>query len=178
MNQEEIARIVEAERNAVVTRGNVVLFWGGWASQWYPSTFKLEGIEFNCAEQFMMWSKATFFKDAETAQAILDSKWPRSQKELGRCAGTWDPAWDEPMGSRAAVLRGTMAKFSQNVELRDLLLKTGTRTIGEASPYDAIWGIGCGMDHCDVWDTSTWKGKNYLGLALMQVRSLIRDASC
>ena len=63
MGPKDIARIIEAEKNDVVTKGGVTLFWDGWASQWYPSVFLIDGTIFNCAEQWMMWSKAKFFGD-------------------------------------------------------------------------------------------------------------------
>ena len=35
---------------------------------------------------------------------------------------------------------------------------------------DAIWGIGCAEDDPDAWDESTWRGKNYLGYVITEVR--------
>ena len=39
-------------------------FWGPNTafSQWYPCIFKVDGLEFNCAEQYMMYQKACKFK--------------------------------------------------------------------------------------------------------------------
>ena len=45
-------------------------------------------------------------------------------------------------------------KFSQNPELKTFLLKTNDRIIVEASPVDAIWGIGMAGDHKDVLNPS------------------------
>lgn len=38
-----------------------VFFWreGSPFSQWHPAEFKVDGLEFNCAEQYMMYSKAS-----------------------------------------------------------------------------------------------------------------------
>lgn len=168
-------KIKDQERNDVITEGGVTLFWGGWASQWYPSFFRLDGLEFNCAEQFMMWSKAKLFGDALSMDKIMKAKWPKAQKQLGREAGPWNPAWDEPMGSRLVVLRGCMAKFQQNPDLWRQLAATGDSIIGEASPYDKIWGIGMGKDDSQARNPERWTGKNYLGQALMLARTLIKD---
>jgi ribA/ribD-fused uncharacterized protein len=175
MEKAERERIIEAEKNDVVTRGEVTLFWGGWASQWYPSDFVVDDVTFNCAEQFMMFSKAIFFGDTDTATKVLGARWPKQQKELGRMAGPWNPAWDEPEGSRVIVLRGTLAKFRQNPRLRKALMGTGESIIAEASPVDAKWGIGLGMDDGKAWDPAQWRGTNWLGKALMQARTLLRD---
>lgn len=175
MEPADVARIIEAEKNDVVTRRAITLFWGGWASQWYPAEFVVEGIRFNCAEQFMMWSKAIFMGDSVSAKKILEAKWPKAQKELGRKVSPWNPAWDEPHGSRAVVLRGNMAKFRQNQALRKALMATGSTLIAEASPYDDQWGIGLGMDNPKSWQPTEWKGTNWLGIVLMQVRVLLGD---
>ena len=174
MNHEDIAKIKMMEANDVVTKGNVTLFWGGWASQWYPSEFTLDGELFNCAEQFMMWCKAKFFGDHASANKIMREKWPKAQKELGRAAGPYNPAWDEPHGSRFVVARGTLAKFEQNDDLRKLLLSTGDSVLGEASPYDDVWGIGFDTQDPRAWTPSQWTGKNWLGQALMAVRTQLR----
>ena len=42
----------------------------------------------------------------------------------------------------AIVLRGNLAKFSQNEEMRDALKTTGAHRIAEASPHEKVWGIG------------------------------------
>ncbi|MGO8993716.1 MAG: NADAR family protein [Polyangiaceae bacterium] len=173
MNADDIKKIKKAEANDVVTRDGVTLFWGGWPSQWYPSEFTLDGHDFNCAEQYMMWSKAKFLGDEETARKILKVKWPKAQKELGRNAKPWNPAWDKPSGSRAVVLKGTLAKFGQNADLRKKLLATGDTVIGEASPYDTIWGIGFDVDHKDAWAPKRWTGTNWLGKVLMKARETL-----
>jgi hypothetical protein len=176
MNAQDVARIVEAEKNDVITRNGITLFWGGWASQWYPSAFTIDGIAFNCAEQYMMWSKAKFFGDTGSMEKILEAKWPKAQKELGRKAGPWNPEWDGDKGSRLVVLKGNIAKFGQNEDLREKLLATGNTEIGEASPYDKVWGIGFGTEHPEAWTPSKWTGTNWLGNALMEVRYLLQAA--
>ena len=40
------------------------------------------------------------------------------------------------------VLTGNYYKFSQNKQLRQVLLSTGESILVEASPLDMIWGIG------------------------------------
>lgn len=53
-------------------------------SQWYMSSFHLNGNRFNCAEQAMMYGKAMLFQDQEIAAKILAATHPREQKKLGR----------------------------------------------------------------------------------------------
>jgi len=72
------------------------------------------------------------------------------------------------------VLEDNRAKFNQHPDLRHFLLGTGGRILVEASPADAVWGIGMSVDDPDARRPSRWKGANRLGFALMQVRSELR----
>ena len=65
---------------------DVVLFWHPPSafSQWTRSPFTKDLVEYNCAEQFMMASKARLFGDDTALSAILASNDPREQKRLGR----------------------------------------------------------------------------------------------
>ena len=89
----------------------------------------------------MMASKARLFGDATALSAILASTDPREQKRLGRQVRHFDPAlWQDEC--ETIVLRGYLAKFSQNEEMCVALETTGARCITEASPHDKVWGIG------------------------------------
>ena len=43
-------------------------------SNWYKCDFKIGDIIFNCSEQALMYAKALYFKDTETAEKILKTK--------------------------------------------------------------------------------------------------------
>ena len=98
-------------------------------------------VEYNRAEQFMMASKARLFGDDTALSAILASADPREQKRLGRQVRHFDlTLWQDEC--ETTVLRGNLAKFSQNQEMRVALETTGTRRIAEVSPHNKVWGIG------------------------------------
>ena len=61
-------------------------------------------------------------------------------------------------------------QFSQNKELLEALLATKGTTLVEASPRDTIWGIGLGAKNEKALDKKQWRGTNWLGEALTQVR--------
>ena len=65
---------------------DVVFFWHPPSvfSQWTLSPFTVDLVEYNCAEQFMMASKAPLFGDDTAFSVILASNDPREQKRLGR----------------------------------------------------------------------------------------------
>jgi ribA/ribD-fused uncharacterized protein len=154
----------------VTERGGFVFFWHGWPSQWHPASFTIEGAGYTCAEQFMMAEKARLFGDEETRARILATDSPREHKALGRRVKGFDAArWTEVC--REIVYRGNVAKFTQNAELAAKLRATGDQTLVEASPLDLVWGIGLAAEDPRATDPSAWPGKNWLGEALMRVRT-------
>jgi ribA/ribD-fused uncharacterized protein len=148
-------------------------FWSGVFSQWAKTPFTdANGITFNCAEQYMMWSKAKLFSDEETAEQILKTSNPRDQKALGRkVKGFVDEVWKD--NAKPIVRNGNIYKFTQNFEARKALLATVGTTLVEASPYDRLWGIGLTEDDERALDRSTWRGENWLGEILTEVRDVI-----
>lgn len=143
-------------------------------SNWYPSKFTHNGINFTRGEQYMMYQKAMLFGDSEVAQAILLTDNPKEQKDLGRLVRNYDDAkW---AAVRVDVMvEGLFEKFNQNEYLKQALLDTGDTEIVEASPYDRIWGIGWTEEDPEAQDKSKWRGQNLLGIVLMKVRDKIRN---
>jgi hypothetical protein len=151
-----------------------VFFWSGPFSQWYPSHFQMNGVRFNTAEQAMMYAKAMLFRDKKTAAKILEARKPREQKALGREVKNFDSkTWD---GRKLyEVVKVNHAKFHQNPDLRAELFKTGTAQIVEASPNDAIWGIGLDEQAARNTPIADWPGNNLLGIALTKVRAELKN---
>lgn len=151
-----------------------IFFWGSNFSQWAKSFFSVNNVQYNCCEQFMMAEKARLFNDENALDLILQSTSPKEQKQIGRQVKGFNiDLWNN--NCRDIVYQGNLAKFKQNPSMQKELMETGNRTIVEASPYDKIWGIGLSKEDPQVLDPSKWKGTNWLGIALMQVRSCIQD---
>ena len=72
------------------------------------------------------------------------------------------------------VTNGSIHKFSQNKILKDYLVNAGDKIIVEASPSDAICGIGLHQDEKQIENPHTWRGTNLLGFALMEARDFLR----
>jgi ribA/ribD-fused uncharacterized protein len=142
-------------------------------SQWWPSSFSVEGVVYSTAEHYMMAEKARLFGDNSTREKILSAGHPRAAKQLGRGVRDFD---EEIWGQYryAIVVRGNEAKFTQNAALKSFLLNTKKRILVEASPVDHIWGIGLAADDPQAENPETWKGLNLLGFALMQVRTRLQ----
>ncbi|MER0448609.1 NADAR family protein [Streptomyces sp. Edi4] len=142
-------------------------------SQWWPSRFVVDGVEYATAEHWMMASKARLFKDAEGERAALTAANPALAKKAGRLVRGFDEAvWRrERYGT---VLAGCLHKFGQDEALRSYLLSTGARVLVEASPLDRVWGIGLSADAPGARDPRLWRGLNLLGFALTEARERLR----
>ena len=154
---------------------DVVLFWHPPSafSQWTLSPFTVDLVEYNCAEQFMMASKARLFGDDTALSATLATKDPREQKRLGRHVCLFDPElWRSEC--EHIVLHGNLAKISQNEDMHLALIQTGDRRLAEASPHDALWGIGLSAHDPRASSPDFWCGQNLLGQAVENAREILR----
>lgn len=157
-----------------LTTKNFVFFWNGVFSQWYFSKFTIDGVTYNCCEQYMMAKKALFFKDIDAYNAIMGTTSPREQKAFGRGVKNFNTEkWNEVC--REFVYQGNLAKFSQNSKLKAMLMATKDKELVEASPYDTIWGIGMGVENPNIENKEKWLGTNWLGEAIMRVREELKE---
>ena len=162
-----------------------VFFWGAkpssdgritetCLSQWWMCPFTVEGVTYTCAEQYMMAEKARLFQDTAVLKNIMKAKHPKEMKALGRAVKNFEEtAWVN--NCRDIVRRGNIAKFSQNPELLNFLMSTDNRILVEASPMDRIWGIGMGEGNPDAQCPDKWRGTNFLGFILTEVRDLLME---
>lgn len=143
-------------------------------SQWWEGrAFEVDGVRYETAEHWMMAEKARLFQDEEILQEILKTKSAAKVKKLGRKVKNFDAGvWFDH--SLEIVTKGSFHKFNQNKDLKTYLLQTGNKVLVEASPYDAIWGIGTTSDAPNVENPNTWRGTNFLGFALMEAREQLK----
>jgi ribA/ribD-fused uncharacterized protein len=145
----------------------------GYLSQWYLSPFRDEnGVEYNCAEQYMMAEKAKLFHDNVSLKKIMAERNPICQKQLGRTvSGFCNRLWLQHREN--IVKKANRLKFQQHPDLMQRLCST-RGLIAEASPSDVIWGIGMSKYNLNVYDSSKWKGLNLLGNILTSLRDEFR----
>lgn len=148
-----------------------IYFWNGVFSNFYKIEFEYKGHIFASTEQAFMWEKANFFHDSNVAEEVLRTTVPIEAKRLGRKVKNFDE--DDWMD----VCRDYM--YAVNLEkwklMKDILLSTGNKILVEASPYDKIWGVGLGENNDLILDEKNWKGTNFLGEVLMQVRVTLNE---
>lgn len=145
-------------------------------SQWWPSPFTVDGVEYGTAEHWMMARKAQLFGDAEAERRVLAAEHPSLAKKAGRLVRGFDEAiWERERFS--IVVEGSIHKFAADTSLRDYLLGTADRVLVEASPVDRVWGIGLATTDEAATDPERWQGANLLGFALMEARERLRGAA-
>jgi ribA/ribD-fused uncharacterized protein len=137
---------------------------------------EIDGVFYNCCEQYMMAEKARLFGDQEALEQIMATSEPKEQKAWGRkVQGFVKEEWEriEENGKPFcwnAVYKANYHKFTQNKGLRHELFSTAGTTLVEASPYDDVWGIKLGEEDPRALDRSQWQGTNWLGEVLTQLR--------
>lgn len=122
--------------------------------------FELDGEWWKTSEHYFQAEK---FVGTPYQEEIRHLPTPREVFNLARnlkdlIRPDWRQVKDDVM--RKAVLR----KFEFNLDIRAVLLATGDALLVEASPVDYYWGRG-----------ADGKGKNMLGIILMEVRTELRD---
>lgn len=95
---------------------DMIFFWQPPSvfSQWTPSSFRVDGVSYSCAEQFFASEKARLFGDADALRRILSVSDPSLHKRYGRAVRNFDPSvWEQER--KNIVVRGSYAKFSQTL---------------------------------------------------------------
>jgi ribA/ribD-fused uncharacterized protein len=152
------------------------LFYGGPFSQWMPCRFVIDDVAYNCAEQYMMAQKASLFGDNKALEKIMRTTDPSLQKATGRKVVGFDRAvWDAV--SRDVVARASLAKFTSSAALYRALMSTRGQLLVEASASDCIWGIGLAEYDADAFDRNKWRGTNWLGQVLTDLREQLGAVS-
>lgn len=131
----------------------------GFMSNYWKCKFTYNGIEWNNTEAPYQAAKCI---DQNEYDTIKNSKSANESRLLGqkvKIREDWDTIRDWFMFDVC------FAKFSQNEDLLEKLLETGEDELVENSPVDFYWGWG-----------SDRSGKNKLGLILMELRSIFREA--
>ncbi|CAF0939204.1 unnamed protein product [Rotaria sordida] len=137
-------------------------------SNFYPCQVIENDIQFHCTEQYMMYHKAKLFNDNDIARKILDAKKPGQCKALGRKVKNFnEQTW---INNRIKIVsNGNYLKFTQNEDLKMILLEHNDTLLVEASPNDRIWGVGLYEKDPLIKQRSTWKGLNLMGYILTDI---------
>jgi ribA/ribD-fused uncharacterized protein len=157
-----------------------VFFYKDWLSNYQKTNFYYPNINnpifnFTSTEQAFMYFKAIYFKDYDIASKIYETRDnPDVCRKLGRLVKNYDDInWDKIRYELFYDLN--YQKYLQDSELAKKLMdpKFDNRIFVEASPIDKIWGVGLDENNDLILDSSNWKGLNYLGEILTDIRKQI-----
>jgi ribA/ribD-fused uncharacterized protein len=123
----------------------------------YP--IPLHGKTWPTSEHFFQAQK---YAGTPREEEVRLAKTPSEAARLGRDRQV--PLRRDWESSKDAIMReAVLAKFTQQEELRELLLSTGDVTLVEHTENDSYWGDG-----------GDGSGRNMLGRILMEVRAELR----
>jgi ribA/ribD-fused uncharacterized protein len=146
----------------------------GFLSNFYHTEFSEDGKTYCCSEQYFMKKKQELFDPINLglSNRIMMSTKPSDIKWYGRQVKNFsEKIWNE---HKFRIMRqAVFLKFSQNPDLKKLLLQTENNNLAEASPTDRVWGIGLSVE--DANNGAVWRGENLLGKALVSVREELRN---
>ena len=131
-------------------------------SNFYPReiTDPTTGKVYANTEVLFQASKATTEEDHEKVRSCTN---PGHAKRLGRaidCVDNWDDIKEDVMRKALRL------KFTQHEDLKQRLLDTGDAILTEGNYWhDTYWGV----------EFDTGKGKNRLGILLMELREEIKN---
>jgi ribA/ribD-fused uncharacterized protein len=133
----------------------------------------IDDVEYKTVEHYVQAMKAREFEDEEMYKKIVATKTPKSAKAIGQKIANFKPeVWDKKKDD--VMEKAVRTKFVQHPTLRNMLLETGDKIIGEANPRDTYWGIGTSMNLGRAKSPSKWRGKNMLGKLMMKLRDDFR----
>ena len=137
-------------------------------SNFYPCNFEHNGIPYHSSEQMIQYTKATFFNDHRTANAILNAGSALECKMLARDVKGYNrEEWNKATGE--LCIGGLTSKIEQNDDISNVLMGTENLTIVEAS-RDQNWGCGLSLyNECCLYP-QTWYSQGLLGTLLEEIR--------
>lgn len=153
---------------------NALCFFGKLSplSNFYRCDVIVNGYNYQCVEKYYQIKKAELGGDYETASRMRVSEDPVEIKRLSKDARkpNGDKIVLDQTDEESIMFQGLKAKFS-NEKLKQILLETEGKCLGEASPFDRRFGIGLGLRDKNCLDKTKWKGDNVLGRLLERLRS-------
>ena len=175
-NLHELPTPLLPENRSIRSTQSTVVFYSKHSifSNFHAMNIISEGVTYCCNEQYFQRCKALHFGDYETAQKIMKETDPHVILSLGRhVRGYRKEVWDKH--AFRILKQANLMKYQQNPIAKQALLNTEDRLIGEASP-DMQYGTGIRLTSPLANDNTQWKGKNWMGQILSEIRNILDDS--
>ena len=136
-------------------------------SNFYPSSFKFNRINYHSTEQLIRHQKAKLFGDKCIEHSILKAKSPLECKKLSRDISSFNyMRWIE--NAKDLCQNGIEAKFVQNPRIMQTLLETGNKKLVECTK-DYLWDTGVPLNDPQCLTEKCWKGQGLQGIMLQEI---------
>ncbi|XP_053389879.1 riboflavin biosynthesis protein VVA0006-like [Mercenaria mercenaria] len=145
-------------------------------SNMYKSSFTDNSAVYVCSEQYFQFTKMMQCQEKDRAMCIMNTTSPYEMKRLGNMKSENFNAKQWGQQSTEVLFKANWLKFTQNENLTNLLLATGSKILVEANPRDNIWGIGMDMWNSNAIHPNKWNGRNRFGSILMDIRGWLRQS--
>ena len=158
---------------ATERRGDVTFFFrtDSPLSNHHICDINVWSTKYNCVEQAYFHKKAQICHDDDAKGRIMSAKSPGVQKGIGEAIEE-NADWES---SKLAIMEQICgAKFRQNLDLRDFLMKTESTYLAEDNPQDSYYGIGLSRNSPRAKSRANFK-TNHLGIILMRIRDELRQ---
>jgi ribA/ribD-fused uncharacterized protein len=121
----------------------------------------IDGLSYPGPEQYFQLQKSVGTPDEEKAKLLMKNANPDQAYGIGRSC-QMRPDWEDQKDM--VMFKALTAKFTQQDDLKQLLLETGENLLVQLKPNDGYWGTG-----------PDGRGKNKHAEILMMVRNTIRS---
>ena len=150
----------------------------GWCpiSRNHPAAFLIEGKRYRAPNHYYQTMKAGFFGDKDCEEEIRKTFSVRDLPAVAQQIKNFSMYQWEPEAYKA-MKHAVRERFSQSDKCRKFLLGTENRMIVFGSVYEQHWGTGIAFTDADNLDPSKWKGHNYMGTILMELRDEFRSVN-
>ena len=136
----ELPTTLTAYKAAEKSNDTHIVFHGELSSDsnFHPSQFMVNRVNFVSAEHYIQYEKALLFGDSMTANQILKSETPLDVKRLSYNISDFNRTRWINKGYELCA-KGVREKFLQNRPLLEMLKTTSPKILAEASS-DELWG--------------------------------------
>ena len=143
-------------------------------SNFHPSPFMVDGVQYVCNEQYIQSKKAELFGDDYAHAQIMESTSPYAMKKRGsRIHNFSKKTWQKK--AKDIAKKGALHKFASNDRLKKVLLDTGNKTLAEATK-EPMWGMGYTLKDEEVLHSDLWEQVGIMGDVLMDIREMLQSS--
>ena len=144
-------------------------------SNFFPASFKFEGVQYHSSEQYIQCCKAKLCGDTETCNSIMQASTPVKCKQLGKKVKNCDvDKWNK--SAAEICYPEILSKFQQNSGIATFLHNMGSKTLVECC-YDDVWGNGYPLSNAYCIDPNVYASQGIMGTILEKIREVLNEPS-